>query len=200
MSSSLLIGVSSKRPDDPSNRFPTAWFPSIDAAEGHIVERCSTDDVYVRTTPVIEIPNSGRGKASDAAALVGLWADVDIAHEVHQKSKTLPRTEDAARAIIDRIPLKPTLIIHSGHGLQPWWLFYEPILFASSRDRDDYAKISKEFGIMLQAHADREGNALDSVHDLARVMRVWPRLECSKFVTTVIGPPYLWPGARGCTT
>lgn len=105
-----------------------------------------------------------------AAGMVGFVADVDFAKA--GSPKQYPADADAAAALIDDFPLPPTIIVHSGHGLQVWWLFPAPWLFAADEQRAQAAALSLAWGKHLQALAKDRGFDLDSVHELARVMRV----------------------------
>jgi len=97
------------------------------------------------------------------AALLGPVADVDIG------KGGVPPTEDAALAFIESWPLRPTYCVHSGHGLQTAWLFKEPWAFPSVAEAQ-----ALTYG--WAQHVDRLGEGrgyhLDSVWDVARVMRV----------------------------
>jgi len=56
-----------------------------------------------------------RGTAAGVIALPGLWADLDVKGEAHEANNLPPTGKDAMR-ITEAIPLRPTLIVHSGHG------------------------------------------------------------------------------------
>mgnify|MGYP000847628496 CR=1 FL=1 len=57
---------------------------------------------------------------NQAAAIPGLWLDIDVNGGPDNKQHAAPAEADAwtlAHAIH-----RPTILIHSGHGLQAWWL------------------------------------------------------------------------------
>jgi hypothetical protein len=81
---------------------------------------------------------------------VSLFADVD------DKNHGISR--DMALALLENTESPPTLIVSSGHGLQPYWLLSEPI---EDRERIEVARKK------LQALT-----ASDAVHDAARIMRL----------------------------
>ena len=58
-----------------------------------------------------------RVKSTEVIAIAGLWADVDYSHPVHQKPN-LPPDEEAACRLIYEMPVPPTVLVHTGHGLQ----------------------------------------------------------------------------------
>lgn len=82
-----------------------------------------------------------RGEAVDVIGLIGLATDVDIAGPAHTDKQSYPPDVAAARRVIDSMVLPPTLVIDSGHGLQPWWLFTEPLIFGQVGLDDDYAPV-----------------------------------------------------------
>ncbi len=117
------------------------------------------------------ISEDKRALASEVVAIPGLWADIDIAGEAH-KGKSYPKTEKDARQLISELPIQPTIIVHSGHGLQPWWLFPELLVFDKPEERFESAKISRGWNRLIIRTAKAHGWQCDNVGDLARVMRV----------------------------
>jgi hypothetical protein len=117
-----------------------------------------------------------RAKAHDVVALPGLWADIDFAGGPHT-SKPYPPDFDAAVALANAPGLVPTAIIRTGHGIQAWWLFTEPFIIEPDEDveaeQEKLGRISQDWNSTLRYHAERLGQwKLDSVFDLARVLRV----------------------------
>lgn len=102
------------------------------------------------------------GETGDAAHVTTLncvWADVD--------GKCFSDGKDGALRAIDSLPLKPQIIVDSGHGFQPYWLLREPIDVAADGKRT--VAVMRGLRKALSASADR---TLDSVHDLSRVLRL----------------------------
>ena len=58
-------------------------------------------------------PQQGRGKQASVIALPGLWADIDVLGPNHGAT-SLPPTIEEAWSIVQAIPLKPTVVVHSG--------------------------------------------------------------------------------------
>jgi P4 family phage/plasmid primase-like protien len=112
-----------------------------------------------------------RVKSIEVIGIAGLWADVDYAHPVHQKPN-LPTDEAAARWLISKMPVPPTVLVHTGHGLQAWWLFSNPWVFSHAQERTQAAALIQSWQAMLRNHAQQHGWTLDSTHDLARLMRL----------------------------
>lgn len=112
-----------------------------------------------------------RPSASDIRALVGLWADLDIADPVHKK-RGLPAGEPEALEIARATGLEPSVIVRSGHGLQCWWLFGELLETVSELERRDAAILARAWDISLRGRASHQGCTLDAVGDLARLLRL----------------------------
>ncbi|WP_054031025.1 DNA primase family protein [Desulfatitalea tepidiphila] len=108
--------------------------------------------------------------ADTTAGIVGLGIDLDIAGPGHQK-KNLPPDINAARKIIDGFPLRPTMIIHSGHGLQAFWIFKEPWIFESENEREQAQILARRFNGTFQKKYNLKYE-IDSTFDLSRVYRV----------------------------
>ena len=113
-----------------------------------------------------------RVPAAEVAGIVGLVLEVDVAHPVHAKKDKLPPTREEAQALIDALGLLPSLLIDSGHGLQGWWLWKAPWVFYSPEERQQAAQLSADWNATLREHARRAGWVVDSVFDLARIMRI----------------------------
>ena len=54
------------------------------------------------------------------ADLLGLGADLDL-QSFRKPRAPLPATAEECLQFIDTLPLPPTFVIHSGHGLQATW-------------------------------------------------------------------------------
>lgn len=113
-----------------------------------------------------------RIKSANAAGIMGLWADIDIADPDVHKKWNLPPSEEAALELLDAAQLDPTLVVHSGHGLQAWWLFNDFWAFGDEASRLDAAGLAQRWNTTLQVRAAERQWVVDSTFDLARVMRV----------------------------
>lgn len=113
-----------------------------------------------------------RIKAANAAGIMGLWADIDIADPDVHKKWNLPPTIEGALELLDASGLEPTMVVHSGHGLQAWWLFHEFWAFDTEGARLEAAGLAQRWNTTLQVRAAERSWVVDSVFDLARVMRV----------------------------
>jgi putative DNA primase/helicase len=117
---------------------------------------------------------TGRGGEADSHALAFLWADVDygtVGHKPVPGGLPLPPDEGAAREIIAKLPT-PTLIVHSGGGLYPLWLFERPV-FITEANRPEVRVRSQDWQTMIKNKAADLGWHYGSgVGDLARVLRL----------------------------
>lgn len=112
-----------------------------------------------------------RGCLQSAAVLAGLWSDEDHAGGRHAK-RNLPPDRKAVLGYLATLPpeLTPSLIVDSGGGFYPWWLFREPLVLASDRDRAEAEDLAKRLQHYIrEVHAP--GYDHDSTWDLARVLR-----------------------------
>ena len=113
-----------------------------------------------------------RGEAVDIGAIPGMWADIDVIHPIHKKPN-LPPTREQALATLAKTPFEPTIIIDSGHGIQAWWLFDKPWIFEDQEaDNREAQKLAQWWNREVKSLYAAEGWDIDSVFDLARVLRV----------------------------
>ena len=154
----------------------STWFDDTQAAAEYAVKH-SASDLYlgVALAPANAPEQYGekrRCPAHEVAGIVGLWADVDFAAGGAHKKPNLPPTMVDALSLVRDMGLAPTIVVHSGHGLQAWWLFREPWVFDTPEERQEAARLVARWQATLQAKARERGWAVDSTHDLARVLRV----------------------------
>jgi hypothetical protein len=134
-----------------------ATFAAARAAEG-----C---DVWASVALYREPPHNGRGTADSADGLVGFFADLDAKDGAFA-------SKDEARQFIGSAfyNVTPSMIVDSGTGLHPWFLFSEPWVFEGEKDRKRAKELTKRFVDSVRAASG--GRNIDDVGDLARVLRV----------------------------
>lgn len=150
--------------------------PGINAAVAYIarLDQQAREGIYVRVTTLRSTPAPGsRGHVNDSLSWPGFWADIDIAGPGHKTDKPLPPDVDTARQIVTTAGLPdPTMWIHSGGGLYPWWLLDEPHLITAD-DLDDISTLTARWQHAIAAGSEQLGYHYGSgVGDLARVLRV----------------------------
>ena len=131
----------------------------------------SKKDVYFGVGLREKKLREGRGEIKDVAAIPGLWLDVDVAGDAHAQ-EDLPPDLESAVSFLEEFPLKPSLLIHSGHGLHGYWLFKEPWIFDNEGEHNHAAEILSLFQGTIRARAAGRGWKLDNTSDLPRVLRV----------------------------
>jgi hypothetical protein len=126
--------------------------------------------VYVQTMLIGSITGRGRAKTTDAVCMWALWADVDGSHRTDKGVfKPGPANSKEALAALDSLPIKPGVAVASGTigSIQAWWLLEQPIF-----DMARAAELCAGWQALIRLEWKKHGWALDSAHDLARVLRV----------------------------
>lgn len=148
------------------------WFDHPADAIKHFKQQGSKQDTYVGCgTSEKVLPHFRRCKAEEISGIPGAWIDVDILDPVHSKPN-LPKTTQDAKEIIESFPLKPTIIVHSGHGYQFWWVFKNFVKFENARQHEEAATLMHEFTWTMRDCARSMGYDLDMTFDLSRVFRI----------------------------
>ena len=101
-----------------------------------------------------------RGKEKDVQGIVCFWADIDI------DEKHVP-DEKSAQTLINEIGLKPSITIHSGHGLQCFWLLKQPWLFKDDDEREQAANVVRGWVDSHRGIAKSHKWKIDAVHDIS---------------------------------
>lgn len=162
------------------DNFAGRWFDNVASAADWAVERAEKVDVYVGVGMRREEPERDpdgvlrkRGLANEIDAVPGFWLDLDVAGPDHKKKNLPPTFEDGRKFIDELFPMHPpSLVIMSGHGLQAYWLFPEVLVFSDDDERKRFQKVSERFAGTARAFAKTKGWTIDSVFDIARVLRL----------------------------
>lgn len=131
--------------------------------------------IYMRTTSLASVPKEySRGGAVDSKMLPGFAADMDIAGPGHKTPKPLPTTVEQCYEIIDAAMLpQPTLWVHSGGGVYPWWLFNDAIDISDPAELAWAEELSTKLHNLIARWAEHKGLFYGSgVKDMARVLRI----------------------------
>lgn len=154
--------------------------PAQAAAQVAALEAAGAKGIYHRVTTLASAPPPGeRGNAEASRSLTGFWADADydtIGHKhdpAKHEGRTLPPDAGAAWEFVTASGLlPPTLWVHSGGGLYPWWLLDEPAIIDDA-NRHQLQDLSTRWQRVLQASARARGWEYGAgLGDLARVLRV----------------------------
>lgn len=157
------------------NPRPTKWFSTsskdLDRAIKQIEIYSGKVDTYL-SVGTHENPQPTRGGESTIISIPGFWADLDIGTEGHKPaSLPNPATEQEALSIVDGLP-DPSMLMHSGGGLQAFWIFDAPWVFESKEDKAEAKKAIQEWANLLEEKGKELGFHVDKVADLARILRV----------------------------
>ena len=133
-----------------------AFCSSRDTAIEAVARWSGVANVYVGTCPRTRRKGSRRVVSTVPAA----WADVDFCDIDSSDRDAALRT---AMARVERFDHRPTILVHSGNGLQCWWLFDPPVRITESLPAERLEAINRGLAKALGG---------DAVHDIARVLRV----------------------------
>lgn len=137
----------------------------VKAADAWVWEVPLDRDAWFSVNPIAGPvrQNAGRGSAKDVVRLAALYADLDV------KAGGL-KSFEAARDVIDVLsdilgsrPMATTL---SGNGMQPFWVVEDAVTGL------DAVALLRRFGRLVRHVASLQDGCVDSVYDLARVLRV----------------------------
>lgn len=147
----------------------TGWFGTDELDRAiKTIEQSQSGDLYL-SVATHEKPQVTRGGASSVISIPGYWADLDIGTVGHKQSGLPnPATEEQALEIIADLP-EPSMLLHSGGGLQAFWLFDQPWVFEPGDPEPKQAIENWSIGLVNRAEA--LGYHLDKVADLARILR-----------------------------
>jgi len=133
-------------------------------------EMIASHDVYFGPgySPEDYGPNK-RCPQDNIAGIVGCWADVDFGSG---HAKTVCPDPETAAVLLKEAGPSPTVIVGSGNGWHCYWMFEEPMIFATEKNQAYAKTVIADWIKHLQKTFKTRGYALDSVQDLSRVLRV----------------------------
>lgn len=106
----------------------------------------------------------GRARAEDVSRLASVWIDIDFKDSGAQ-SET--QAQELVELLTTLIGVGPTAVVHSGHGLQPYWAV-DP---EDEITQEQAASLIARWGRFVKWVAASQGSQLDSVFDLPRIFR-----------------------------
>lgn len=152
----------------------TKWFATsqLDAAERTIQQNAEVADLYLSVATHIA-PQETRGGEKTVLSIPGFWGDLDIGTFGHKPaSLPNPETEEEALGILDGLP-EASMVMHSGGGLQGFWIFENgPWILETEEEKEQAKKAIQEWGNLLEQQGKARGFHVDKVADLARILRV----------------------------
>lgn len=147
----------------------TPWADTLDRVEAVIADASTEANVWLSVATQIG-QTDGRARADNARAIPGLWVDIDIAGVAHA-ADNLPADEDEALELAHALGPPPTAVVHSGNGLQCWWLFHSPAGLIGP-DGDDTRRLVEGWARTWKRISTERDVTVDPVFDLARILRV----------------------------
>ncbi len=105
-----------------------------------------------------------RAKAEDITRLAAVWADIDYKQGGVQNEEN---AKELISLLSDLIGVSPSVIVHSGHGLQPYWSI-DP---EEDLTQEQSAGLIQRWGAFVRWLAASQGGQIDSVFDLPRIFR-----------------------------
>jgi hypothetical protein len=143
----------------------------LEHAAAYAVARAAATDVYIGCgLRGCDLGSYVRGGNDDVVAITGVWADID-ATKLHSPRKYLPSLE-ATLEVIEAAPIRATAAVASGSGLQPWWLFTEPLLTSTPAGRAAAEHLLLGWQATLRRLIEARSATLDATQDLARILRI----------------------------
>lgn len=115
------------------------------------------------------LPPSQQGGRHKIVALPGFMLDLDIADPVAHKAKNLPSTTEDVQFILSAVDADPSKVVHSGHGLQVYYLFDRPLIVNSHNVRE----VERQYEAFQRRFIDRGAERGWQVDLTATVNRVW---------------------------
>lgn len=149
-----------------------------------ILDNQGQKGIYLRVTTVGEQPKPGRrGSDEHSVALPALWLDMDIAGPGHKPIKPtrdnpnplpLPPDDFTCAEILSKTDLpEPTLWVHSGGGMYPYWFFKKPVILDSPDIIEQWSKWSANLHDRVYEAAKELGFHYGlGTHDMSRVLRI----------------------------
>ena len=145
------------------------WFTDIGKIANYLEKNKDQSDIYMGVgLSSKDYGLKNRCPANEIAGITGFWADIDILDEVHKK-ENLPASLEEAKSLF---PEPPTCVIHSGHGIQAWWLFREPWIFENEDERFKAQAMCQAWHHRLLERATARGWVIDATFDLSRILRI----------------------------
>ncbi|MFU2208951.1 primase-helicase family protein [Solidesulfovibrio sp. C21] len=130
-------------------------------------------NIYSSIGLCFDSPRYGKkGKESDVTAIAGFAIDVDILGPGHKETKLPPTIDDALDVVMNKMPIKPTMIVNSGGGFYPYYLLKNIITIESYEHQVFVKAISSGLQSYLRRIFNSKGWKLDNTSNLDRIFRL----------------------------
>lgn len=168
----IIVSINKQTNKTLSYSFPAAG--GLGEAARKVSELSKNPDLQVYFTVGLQgraMARHERGIAAGVVAIPGFWFDLDIKGPGHAKEDLPATLEEALEFARTAFPLKPSIIIHSGGGIYPVWLFRELWQFESREEWQEAADLSRRLHRTLRAKGKEYGWNLDNTSPLSQVLR-----------------------------
>lgn len=146
-------------------------FDSLDEAIEFASMNHSRKNIYIGCgLGATVLPADKRYQHLQVVATPGLWLDLDFGAD--HKNKKIPQSQHEALELLQCIPQRPSIILHTGNGFHCWWLWKEPWVFESNDEREAAHQLGVRLQAAIKLAAKGRGWTVDSTADLPRVLRV----------------------------
>ncbi len=150
----------------------SAFFVDAESAANYAESKSGSQNIYFSLSAFGPTAKK-RGKEADVAALLTAGIDIDLKSDVHSKDNLPATTEEALKYVDLAFPgMRPTIITHTGNGIQCFYVLKEPVVLQDDADRASAKQFCADVWHNFQYHMAKDGYTIDSTFDLARVMRV----------------------------
>lgn len=141
-----------------NGRMESFFSNDLEKINRKVEELKSDNDIYFGVAPR---KNNDTGKKENCSSISSFWVDIDCGQDGHKKKNIFMTKEDAFK-YINNAPIKPSILVDSGHGYHLYFLLNEKILLNDN-------------GINLVENINRQLSLIyggDSVQNIDRIMRL----------------------------
>lgn len=131
-------------------------------------------DIYFGLASRVDgLDPSEQGLKDRCLALPAFAIDIDVLDPAAHKAASLPATAADALSLLEGEP-DPSFVVDSGHGLQVYWAFKQPLMLQGpgALDRAAVEASYARFWQRFQTRAANKGWHLDRVSTVERIWRV----------------------------
>jgi hypothetical protein len=149
--------------------FGTSVIKSVNAA-GVVACLPEQTDVWFSVNPTAGPARvrAGRGNERQVTRWAALYLDVDVKQGAFTD---LDRAAEFVSALSEMVGTRPSVLIYSGHGLQPLWPIEDGELNTSEKWGRAY-RLNRRFDRLARRLAGEFSASLDNVSDLVRILRL----------------------------
>ncbi|WNM68362.1 DNA primase/helicase [Mycobacterium phage Tierra] len=177
------VSLNYQAPGGPFSSTVVEYAEGSDALQGLAMSLGNGKNLWFGVNPTRPrgVDEKGRGTAEDVTRLAAIWCDLDVKPGA---CRDLPHAHQVIDELSAILGTRPTAIVYSGNGLQPYWPIDDGTIAPAGSDwqsmaehsaelRAEAAALLKRWGRLACIVADGLGAKIDrGVYDLARVLRV----------------------------